>query len=183
MKAFKNGLVYFIKTQLMFSIVFNIFLALSYILMMLIRGIVYSIIENRSIDNIYRGSVGFEVVLLAIPMLTFFFCGLYYKQKKKPSGIFSKYLAVVFPIILVLTSYIFHSIMYGTDFNVIPWIEIPYNWIIWIVGWAYSEESNLYANNYILIIAPYFSFLVGYIIGERPFSVRIFKRIKEGIRI
>ena len=185
MKAFKDGLIYFIKTQLMISIVFNFVLVLSYLMVLMFFYAIYGMIDGIT-GRSTTSSTTAELIYLTIPLLVFFVCGLYYTQKKKPGMLFARYFSVVFPIIVILFSWLFYAKIYVMDYE-IPLTSLPYNWIYFTpIGFFITEGTEIGSSDasgtfiiWILPLITYVLFLTGYILGEIPFSIRFWGKIKR----
>ena len=182
MKTFIDGLIYFIKTQLLIICVFNVLLAVAYVFVLVFIGICFAIFDSNAISTI-----GAELFFILTPTLVFLVCGLSYKQKTKPKGLVARYLPIVFPIAYLLFAWLFYTKIYTTGFSVVPWLQLPYHWVFYTpIGFFLTENSEL-ANidddliffEWILPLVNYSLLLIGYILGDRPFFIRTFKRAKE----
>ena len=197
----KNSLVYFFKTQLTITLVFNFFLLIAYIPFVVFSFVVFDMLEVQKGTDIYA------YIACAVPVIVFFCCGVYYRNARhyylsslspssilfgtgknikpkipivKPANIVMRYLPIVFPLLYTLACGIFYD---QTRFNqLLLLVNIPYNWIFLTPAW-YMIFSNASVNSlYFPIILPavsYFFFFAGFLSGELSLFDRFFNNKKK----
>ena len=192
----KNGWLYFLKTQLTVTLVFNFFLLIAYI-----PFIVFSFVVFNMLD-VQKGMDLYSYVACAVPVIVFFCCGVYYKNAKtyylssftprhilfgagkkdsvkppiiKPKNIILQYLPIIFPLIYTLVCALFYE---KARFNpLILLVNTPYNWIFLTPAWYMVFSESRINSLFLPIILPaisYSFFFVGYLVGHKLFFIRFF---------
>ncbi|HZK39418.1 MAG TPA: hypothetical protein VFD23_04625 [Clostridia bacterium] len=190
----KNRLIYFFKTQLTVTLVFNFFLLLAYIPFIVFSFVVFNILD------VQKGLDLYAYVACTVPIIVFFCCGVYYKNAKtyyvssltprnvllgtgkkgaikppiiRPKNIIMQYLPIVFPLMYTLACSFFYEKARFNPFVLL--IHIPYNWIFLTPAWYMIFGESRLNSLTLPIVLPavsYFFFLIGYLLGHKPFFNR-----------
>lgn len=193
----KNGLIYFLKTQLTVTLVFNFFLLIAYIPFIIFSFVVFNMLDVQKGLDIY------SYVACAVPVIVFFWCGVYYKNAKtyylssltprkvlfgtgkkdaikppiiRPKNIIMRYLPIIFPLVYTLVCGLFYEKARFNPFVLL--VHTPYNWIFLTPAWYMIFSESSLNSLFLPIILPavsYSFFFIGYLIGHKSFFHRFFR--------
>jgi len=154
---FKQGFLYFLKTQICIIFIFNILSIIVFILLGLSQFLP---------PEVTNGDLGPTIILFCV----FFICGILYSKRKKPINLIARYFSIVFPILYSSVVFLIFLAYFGPveigNYNAVSFF-MPYNLYQAFLRFAMFHNYNNLIKLYMMQIVSLIFLLVGYFIGDK----------------